>query len=155
MCEIVIMSSQSKRKSPRASIEIKVEYSKSGDMVTEFSRDISRGGIFVRTDAPLAVGEKSLLTLTFPNRRETVNLKSVVRRAVSMTEQGEPGMGLSFLFSDSDERAAFFRLIDHVMVEQLGLQLYDRLSNAVISESTAGMRTFESSLNAQMDSIDS
>jgi type IV pilus assembly protein PilZ len=147
------MSSQSKRKSPRAGIEIKVEYQNAGTFVSEFSRDISRGGLFIRTGLPLPVGEKLLLTLTFPGRRETVNLKAMVRRVVSMNDSGEPGMGLSYVFSDEDERAAFFRLIDHMLIEQLSIQLYERLSDAVVSESTAGMRTLESSLNIHTDSF--
>ena len=149
------MSSQSKRKSPRSSVEVRIDYEQAGMRVTQFGKNVSRGGLFVKTDTPLAVGERLPIVLGLPNHKDPVHLHAVVRRVVTPTEAGEPGMGMSFLFEDDAQRVSFFRLIDHVIIEQLGAELYQRLSGASATETTAGMRALESAMSTMtMESLD-
>ena len=148
------MSSKSKRKAPRAAIEIRVDYQHSGKLVSEFTRDVSRGGLFIKTDNPLEVGHRCRLALTFPNRSEPVSVGGVVRRIISATGEGQPGMGIGFLFSDEDEQMMLFRTVDHSMIEQLGSELYERLSDVTTKDTVTGMSAYDSSISRSMESID-
>jgi type IV pilus assembly protein PilZ len=111
--------------------------------------------LFIKTEDPLAQGERFPITLSLPNHKEPVELHGVVKRVVSMNDAGEPGMGISFLFTDDAQRVSFFRLIDHVIIEQLGAELYQRLSGASNTETTSSMRALDSAMSTMsMESLD-
>ena len=101
----------------------------------------------------MEVGEACFLTLTFPDWDEPVVLNAEVRRVVQPSEGPHPGMGIAFLFSDDQERAAFHRVIDHIIIEQLGAELYARLSGVAPSDATGGMQALDSSVNMTIDSL--
>lgn len=117
------------RASARLPIEIKVEYRRLNAFIADFTRDISGGGFFVRTERPLPVGTECLFTLALPALDEPVSLKGVVRRVVEAPGEGgeEPGMGVELVFEDEEERAALRAVVDDLMVSHLGEALYRRL----------------------------
>lgn len=55
---------------PRAEIELRVEYAKPELLASDYTRNVSRGGIFVRTPYPLPVGTQFLLRLRVPGELE-------------------------------------------------------------------------------------
>ncbi len=120
------MSSQ-KRTTPRVPIEIRVEYKRVNAFISDFTRDVSGGGLFLQTDYPLALGTECLFTLEIPGVDDEITLPGVVRR-VEEAEGDEPaGMGVELVFDDDAERKAFTDVIDSLMVEHLGNALYRRL----------------------------
>jgi uncharacterized protein (TIGR02266 family) len=62
---------------------------------TLFAKDISRGGMFLRTDTPLAAGQRVALTLSLPDG-STLDLDAEVARAVEPAPGVVAGMGLRF-----------------------------------------------------------
>ena len=42
-------------------------------------------------------------------------------------DSGNPGMGLEFTFESGEERKALARVVDHMMIEHLGIELYEKL----------------------------
>jgi type IV pilus assembly protein PilZ len=114
----------------RLPIEIKVEYRRLNAFVADFSRDLSGGGLFVRTGHPLPVGTECLFTLELPNLPEPLSLRGIVRRVVENVAEGSeeaPGMGVELLFDDDAERRALRTVVDDLMVAHLGEALYRRL----------------------------
>ncbi len=129
------MATLSKRTSARAPVRIQVEYHRLNSFFSEYTRDISKGGIFIKTDEPIPVGTECQFSLIFPNHNEPITLQGVVRRVVEDADSHgddrlENGMAIAFLFTDSHEKAALAQLVEEVMVEHLGLELYERLSRS-------------------------
>jgi len=109
-------------------IEIRVEYKRINAFIADYTRDISSGGLFVRTDQPLPAGTEALFTLSIPRLETPVTLNGIVRRVVAPGEPGfDAGMGVELLFEDDAERIALKRVVDAMMVEHLGEVLFRRL----------------------------
>ncbi len=116
--------SEHKRVRPRVPIEIRVEYKRVNAFISDFTRDISGTGLFIRTEHPLEIGTECLFTLQVPGL-QAITLRGVVRRAVAEGE--ELGMGVELLFDDDAEKQALTDVVDSLMVEHLGNALYQRL----------------------------
>ncbi len=96
------MSEENKRIQTRVPADIKVDYRTVGTFVTDYTTNLSRGGVFVKTSLPLEPGEKVRLRVTIPGQDLPFPLDGVVRwhRKVG-DESGDPGMGIEFTdFSD-------------------------------------------------------
>ena len=69
-----------KRKHPRKSCFISVDYVTQDRVYKDFIQNISRGGVFIETRAPFFVGEKVSLTFTPPDHRKSIKtIGEVVR----------------------------------------------------------------------------
>jgi len=123
------MRSESKRAAPRAPIEIKVEYKRMNSFVSDFTKDIGREGIFVRSNDPLAVGTECYFTLEIPKLLQPITLAGVVQHVVEKGGEAESGMGIGLKFKDDEERQALATVVDNLMLEHLGQALYNRLSS--------------------------
>ena len=137
------MSADGKRKNPRMPVEIRVDYERFNRFVSEYTRDISRGGLFIRTEDPVQVGEEIYLTLTFPHHSDGVTVMASVVRVDAPTESATPGMGVRFLFVDAQERQSLFRLIDGLIVKHLGEELYRRLTGSTDADNSSSFDTRE------------
>lgn len=126
MCDRGPMS-LANRTSPRAPIEIKVEYRRLNAFIADYTHDLSRGGLFIKTDRPLEEGERALFTLTVPKLANPLSFDGVVRRVVPTGGEEEAGMGVELLFADDEERLALQHVVDGLMIEHLGLALYARM----------------------------
>ena len=97
------MSSSENRKSPRLPADVKVDYRTVGSFITDYTRNISQGGIFIRTSLPLDVGERVRLRLTLPDGDAPFALDGVVKWVSTLKdrEKHPPGMGIEFVdFTD-------------------------------------------------------
>lgn len=125
------MAGPHQRRTARVPIEIKVEYKRINAFIADFTRDISGGGLFVRTDQPMPVGTEALFTLAIPRLEKPITLRGAVRRVVPKGDPStEAGMGVELLFDDDAERVALKRVVDALMVEHLGEALFRRLVDA-------------------------
>ena len=109
--------SEDKRRNPRPPADVKVDYRTVGSFITDYSANISQGGVFVKTSIPLPVGEKVRLRVTLPGHELPFALDGVVRW-VSTHDNAEnrpAGMGIEFLeFSGEvkDQILAFVHAVD-------------------------------------------
>lgn len=121
-----------KRNHPRAPIELKVEYKKMNTFFADYTKNISKGGTFIKTDKPLPIGTEFLFKLTLPNRADPFELHGTVvwinRPAeIQNPEVDEMGMGIRFIFDEPNERDAFESEVEVMMVDSLGPDLYEKL----------------------------
>ena len=127
------MSDESdKRNHPRAPIELKVEYKKLNTFFADYTKNISKGGTFIKTDRPLPVGTEFLFKLSLPKRPQPFVLKGSVVWINQPAESQNPevkemGMGIRFVFADISEREGFEGEVEKLMVESLGAELYEKL----------------------------
>ena len=119
------MEEQSKRNVPRAPIEIRVEYQHLNALAADYTKNLSKGGAFIPTDSPLPIGTRCTFTLNVPTLAEPLRLDAEVKHHDAAHD--EPGMGVEFLFSNDEESNSFHIVIDRLMFEHLGEQLYNHL----------------------------
>lgn len=105
------------RAAPRAPIrsEIRITYPDLKQLATAICSDLSVGGMFVETDAPLPVAAPVHFELHLPGRvPRAVEGDGVVvwRRERPVPEGSPPGFGVRFTQLDPRFRALIFRLVD-------------------------------------------
>lgn len=106
------------RSSPRAPIELKVEYRKVNSFFADYTKNISKGGTFIKTKKPLPLGTQFLFQLSVPNRDEPFELLGEV--AWAKADGDEPGMGIRFVYATESQRAEFEGIVERMMFESLG-----------------------------------
>jgi type IV pilus assembly protein PilZ len=125
-----------RRRERRAPIELKVEYKRLNTFFYDYTKNISKGGTFIKTDRPLDIGTMFLFKLRVPSTEVPIELRGEVRWVVrpgepppAVTEQDdhEPGMGIRFIYDAPEERSVLERLVEKMMVDSLGQLIYSRL----------------------------
>lgn len=124
-----------RRADPRAPIELKVAYQKLNTFFADYTRNICKGGTFIRTRKPLAVGTEFLFQLSVPQLDEPLTIRGEVRwikREGEASPDGtapaeEPGMGIRFLYDTPEQRAFVERTVERLLVENLGAHVYAKL----------------------------
>jgi type IV pilus assembly protein PilZ len=124
-----------RRRESRAHIELKVEYKRLNTFFYDYTKNISKGGTFIRTEKPLEIGTVFLFKLMIPNQDEPLALRGEVRWVVKEGEPlppqvsagHEPGMGIKFVYDTPDQRRALERVVEKMMVDSLGQLIYSRL----------------------------
>lgn len=114
-------SYESRRAHPRVPVELKVEYQNVDQLITEYTRNISRGGLFIRSDEQLEKGTQLLFKLHVPELNEPLSLKgrvAWVRTAAEATGSESPGMGVWFIYDSDEERTQLERTIDSLVQRQ-------------------------------------
>jgi type IV pilus assembly protein PilZ len=112
--------SEERRREGRQTAEVKVDYRTVGSFITDYSKDISQGGLFIATSLPLEIGESVRLRITLPGRDLPFALEGVVRWNAKPTERekGPAGMGIEFLNFDEAVREELRRFVEMVQTEK-------------------------------------
>ena len=123
--------SDDRRDESRAAITLKVDYKRLNTFFADYTKNISKGGTFVRTTKPLAVGTEFVFVLTVPEPRSvhlelTGEVKWVVAEDEATAEQ-PAGMGIQFVFEDDTERDRVSSFVADLMRESLGNVLAAKL----------------------------
>ena len=106
------------REHPRAPIELKVDYKKLNSFFADFTKNISKGGTFIKTKRTLPIGTRFLFRLTVPGRPEPFELNGEVVHATATGD--DPGMGIRFVWANDRDRIAFEAVVEGLMSDSLG-----------------------------------
>lgn len=126
-------SADDRRSFPRAPIELKVTYKKLNTFFHDYTKNISKGGTFIRTPKPLNVGTRFLFKLVVPELAEPITLTGWVKWVVTTEQlnqtpdQQEPGMGILFLYETIEERQRIEQIVERLMKKHLGELAYGKL----------------------------
>lgn len=123
------------REHARKPIELEVSYKRLNAFFSDYTKNISKGGTFIKTDKPLEVGTEFLFKLHVPRLVEPLCIVGEVQwvrtqqdlDAGADADAAVPGMGIRFVYRDEAERTAVERQIEKIMVDSLGQRLYSRL----------------------------
>ncbi|MEO5770323.1 MAG: TIGR02266 family protein [Polyangia bacterium] len=124
------------REERRSPIILKVVYKRLNTFFYDYTKNISKGGTFIKTDRPLEVGTMFRFHLTVPVSSEPIELRGEVRWVVRPGERDaadlpvadeEAGMGIRFVYAEPEERALLERTVEQMMVKSLGQAAYARL----------------------------
>ena len=122
-----------RRRDERQPIELKVEYQRLNTFFSDYTKNIAKGGTFIRTDKPLGIGTEFVFKLYVPTLEEPIRIRGQVQWIVreedveESDDSDEPGMGIHFVFQNPEERKAVERTVEKLMVDSLGQRLYSRL----------------------------
>lgn len=122
--------SQDRRSSSRSAIELSVEYKRLNTFFADYTRNISKGGTFIRTDRPLGLGTEFIFALRIRSLEEPLRLRGRVKwvvRPEEATPEQQAGMGIEFVWDSEDERIATERVVERLMAAELGEALAARL----------------------------
>jgi len=131
--------SSERRQQQRAPIELRVEYQRLNRFFYDYTKNISMGGTFIKTNKPLDVGTEFIFKLIIPSLPEPLVLRGDVRWILheGETREGEgpdgasePGMGIRFIYEDDEQRAAVEREVEELMVRNLGPHIFASLRGA-------------------------
>lgn len=114
----------------RAPIELKVEYKRLNSFFADYTKNISRGGTFIRTDRPLDIGTDFVFKLGIPTLEEPLVLQGKVQWIITpeqATQEQEAGMGIGFVFLTEAERQRVEGSVERLMLDNLGPVLYGKL----------------------------
>ncbi len=124
-----------RREYPRAPIELKVEYKKLNSFFADFTKNIGKGGTFIKTKKPLEIGTEFVFKLVVPKLEQPLALRGEVRWVVKegeppppgVEEDHEPGMGIRFIYANDGERQGIEQVVEKLMIDSLGQLLYSKL----------------------------
>lgn len=135
-----------RRAEDRAPITLRVAYRRLNTFFADYTRNLSKGGTFVRTTKPLALGTMFNFVLSMPTassidsdredgasaESDTVelSLEGVVKWIVAeadATEDRPAGMGIEFVFDGEAERRAVEENVAEMMRVALGPRLAAKL----------------------------
>src|SRR4051794_22713624 len=105
------------RKDKRAPVSLKVRFKSAtvDEFIEHYSKDVSRGGIFIKSSQPMAVG--TLLKFQFQLKDESQLIRGVGRVVWSRAEEDagsdQPsGMGIKFIKMDPESKAMVDRIVE-------------------------------------------
>lgn len=124
--------SSERRGEVRRPIELKVEYKRLNTFFADYTKNISRGGTFIKTARPLPIGTEFLFKLYIPGRADPLTIHGEVQRIVTDQDidgDGTPdqGMAIKFVYRQGDPQAEIARTVEGIMTHSLGPRLYARL----------------------------
>src|SRR5512140_72863 len=104
---VVPVAASDRRHEQRMAIELSVEYKRMNTFFADYTKNISKGGTFIRTDKPLEIGTEFIFALGIPMLDEPVRLRGKVvwvTQPHEATESSPPGMGIRFQYANAQEK---------------------------------------------------
>lgn len=128
-------ASDERRDEDRTAITLKVDYKRLNTFFADYTRNISKGGTFIRTSKPLDIGTQFVFVLTVPEvsgeaATRALELTGAVKWVVTdaeATEEKPAGMGIEFVFTDDSDRDRVSRFVADLMRASLGDHIADKL----------------------------
>jgi type IV pilus assembly protein PilZ len=99
---------------------------------SDYTKNISKGGTFIKTDKPLKVGTEFVFKLFVPAQEDPFTLRGQVAWVNTETESQRPevaerGMGIRFLYTDDAQKLRFEAIVETLMKDALGDVVYRKL----------------------------
>lgn len=116
-----------RRSEQRSPIELKVEYKRLNTFFADYTKNISRGGTFIKTGRPLPIGTEFLFKLFVPGRDLPLTIHGEVQRIVEASPDTDAGMAIKFVYREGDPQAEISRIVESMMTESFGPKLSAKL----------------------------
>lgn len=108
-------SGADQRRFPRSPMMLKVEYSSTTEFLTDYTENISGGGVFITTTSEFELGQEIDFTVSFPGLLEPIQVKGEVKwNSTESDGEGPTGIGVQFLMDRSPGREALQSLLEHL-----------------------------------------
>jgi type IV pilus assembly protein PilZ len=135
------MDASEKRQAERAAITLRVDYKRINTFFADYTKNISKGGTFIKTAKPLDIGTEFVFVLSLPTKSTADGTDTQLKlrgKVIWVTTEAQaqvaqdpdrrtPGMGIRFLFQDDSERTALDDIVERLMAEALGEHISGKL----------------------------
>jgi type IV pilus assembly protein PilZ len=123
------------REHGRRPIELKVAYKRLNSFFSDYTKNISKGGTFIKTGKPLEAGTEFIFELHVPSMVEPLRIVGRVQWVVTQGDidagasrgATEPGMGIRFVYRRPEDKIEIERKVEKVMIDSMGQLLYSKL----------------------------
>lgn len=107
------------RQADRLQHELLVAYRTVDGFITDWAVNISKGGLFINTRNPLAVGTTIRLIISLPDTAFPFDLTGRVARVNEFDNPSNqvPGMAIEFVDVDDDKKARIERFVERLRKE--------------------------------------
>jgi type IV pilus assembly protein PilZ len=120
-----------RRNDRRRPIELKVEYKRLNTFFADYTKNISRGGTFIKTSRPLPVGTEFMFKLFVPGCPEPLTISGEVQRIITGADASEigedQGMAIRFTYREGHAQAEIAQIVEGMMSDSLGPRLCAKL----------------------------
>lgn len=107
----VAMEELERRRSQRAELIVRVDYSTVDELFSEFTADINEGGLFIETEQLRPTGTEVVMHFNLPGREEALRTSGRVVRTNDGSSGGAMGMGIEFDELSDDDRQRIDALV--------------------------------------------
>ena len=99
-----------KRESPRIATNIEIKFREKGSFLRSYMLNVNNGGLFLKTDKPLALGAEVTMDIRLPYDLETMNIEGRVVWTNPKSTAFPAGMGIQFtkLLSEHQEKIKIY-----------------------------------------------
>lgn len=121
---------QQRRDGEREAIELRVEYRRMNMFFADYTKNISKGGTFIRTKKPLPIGTQFVFSLVVPSFSEPLCLTGKVIWSVlpeDASTANPAGMGIEFQYDNDQQRERVDGIVRGAMTRELGQALTNKL----------------------------
>lgn len=103
-----------RRTSERLPVQLRVDYQSAESFISEYTMNISRGGMFISTRTPLNIGTTIELIFRIPNREVPFKILGEVAWITPYDRKSNliPGMGIRFKEMKEEDKKAFDNFIE-------------------------------------------
>ncbi len=106
------LTAKNERADGRVNASLKVSYESFNEFISEYTRNVSRGGIFINTKRHHEVGEIVDLSLVVPGLDDPLNIKGeVIHIKIHNLPDEDKGIGIKFIDIDSKSRKGLIEFI--------------------------------------------
>ena len=100
------MQAQKQRAEPRADVDLKVQYRTAQEFTAAYAKNISGGGIFIRTQRPLPLNQNVRVRFSLPGIAHRFVSSGIVVWSSPLSSRSllPSGMGIRFVELDPDSR---------------------------------------------------
>lgn len=88
---------EERRAHPRVATNIEIVFREAGSLIKSYMLNVSNGGIFIKTDHPLALDTMVGLCIQLPGEKEKMNMEGRVVWANPKAKAFPAGMGIQFV----------------------------------------------------------
>ena len=124
-------SEKNRRAAARQPIELKVEYKRLNTFFADYTKNISRGGTFIKTARPLPIGTEFVFRLVVPDLDRPLAIHGEVARIVdaeaAAATNTDAGMAIKFMYRTGDSPHDIALLVEQLMGDSLGARLSAKL----------------------------
>lgn len=107
------VATENQRIDKRCPVSLKVRYGTAQEFKTDYTRNVSRGGMFLATTSNVKVGTGMYLELFLPDLKEPIRLSVVVvHRQLYSADNKVPGIGVKFLDIDPSDRSKLINYLN-------------------------------------------
>ena len=110
------------RKVPRAEVQIEIQYRTDREFLAAYTKNISGGGVFIRTSQPFPLNQAVVLRFTLPGIDRQFEIGGLVVWANTSPRSAFPaGMGVKFMQITSADSSAIAAFVKNAGGEGSGL----------------------------------